>query len=106
MLTSIFSAHLGLVEPDIIRNAHDPVTSFMRPAPIPNDPEDDQGPRRRAEYITVIDPLSDEFQVLWDSVAQTNRSVYTEVFRAIPSDLVRSWAQYKVHLQSSYTAYY
>ena len=50
----VLSEHLGLVEPQIISSNKDPVTSFMRPSPIPNDDESEL-----EETQQVIDPLND-----------------------------------------------
>jgi phospholipase D1/2 len=91
------------VEPEIISSAESPVTSFMRPAPIPNDATDvyDRGQNRQMDPAVIFDPLSNKFQKLWDDVAKKNRSVYTEVFRSIPNDAVKSWADYKASLYVS-----
>ena len=71
------------------------VTSFMKPAPEPNDneigtPEDD----------AVADPLSDEVLDLWHSTARRNREIFTEIFRPVPTNLVRNWAAYDVRFAS------
>jgi hypothetical protein len=57
------SEHLGLIEPQIPLGRDDVATSFMHPAPIPNDSE--FGCR---EDDLVADPLSDEVMGLWYAV--------------------------------------
>ncbi|EJT97673.1 phospholipase D [Dacryopinax primogenitus] len=87
----LFREHLGLIRPqNCPPEGDEPVTSFMRPAPIPlenelGQPEDD----------LVADPLSDAFQHLWTNTAKINRGVFTEIFRTVPSDMVRNWEAYK-----------
>ncbi|QRW15556.1 phospholipase [Rhizoctonia solani] len=66
------------------------VTSFMRPAPIPNQSE--LGIR---EDDAVMDPLSDQFQDLWISTALKNRKIHSELFKTVPTNVVHSWAEYK-----------
>ncbi|CAE6488459.1 unnamed protein product [Rhizoctonia solani] len=86
----LFREHLGLIEPQVCENGNEPVTSFMRPAPIPNDNE--LGSR---EDNAVADPLSEHFQGLWISTAQKNRAIFSELFRAVPSNIVQNWEDYK-----------
>ena len=67
------------------------VTSFMKPAPTPNDnemgtPEDD----------AVADPLSAKTIDLLNDTARRNREIFTELFRPVPTNLVRNWAAYDV----------
>ncbi|KAH9974594.1 hypothetical protein BGW80DRAFT_1436752 [Lactifluus volemus] len=83
----LFRAHLGLIRP--INMLEDQVTSFMRPAPVPND--DETGLK---EDLRVADPLSDDFLNLWNTTARVNREVFTEVFRPVPCNLVRNWEAY------------
>jgi phospholipase D1/2 len=68
-----------------------PVTNFMRPAPNPvedeSHSEDDQA---------VADPLSSKTISLWDNTARKNREIFTELFRPVPTNLVRTRAAYKV----------
>lgn len=64
----------------------------MMPAPIANDDENEV-----EEDRIVADPLSDELLNLWNGTATNNRGIFTELFRTVPSDLVSSWDQYKVH---------
>lgn len=63
----------------------------MRPAPHRNDDEMELG-----EDKVVADPLSDETIRLWNNTAKRNRDIYTEIFRPIPTNLVRDWDAYSV----------
>ncbi|KAF2628526.1 phospholipase D/nuclease [Macroventuria anomochaeta] len=44
--------------------------------------------------IQVADPLSDEFQNLWNWRANTNTQAFGKIFHPVPSDEVRNWKQY------------
>jgi hypothetical protein len=68
----------------------------MRPAPHANEDE-----TRSREDALVADPLSDQVIDLWQGTAKKNRDIFTEVFRPVPSDLVRTWDEYKVRPQLS-----
>ena len=63
----------------------------MRPAPVANEDE-----TYIEEDARVADPLSDGFLNLWNTTARVNREVFTELFRPIPSNLVRNWNAYDV----------
>ena len=63
----------------------------MRPAPIPNEDETDS-----REDELVADPLADETLDLFDSTAKKNRAIFTEIFRPVPTNLVRDWKAYEV----------
>jgi phospholipase D1/2 len=66
-------------------------TSFMRPAPHPN--ENEIG----SQYDRLVeDPLSDEMLSLWEGTARKNREIFTEIFRPVPTNLVRDWKAYEV----------
>jgi phospholipase D1/2 len=71
------------------------VTSFMRPAPFPNDDE-----THESEDELVADPLADATVALWNDTARKNREIFTEIFRPVPTNLVRNWAAYDVRLVS------
>ncbi|CCO28749.1 phospholipase D [Rhizoctonia solani AG-1 IB] len=86
----LFREHLGLIEPQVCENGNEPVTSFMRPAPFPND--DELGSR---EDSAVADPLSDRFQALWIGTAQKNRAIFSELFRTVPTNIIQNWEDYK-----------
>jgi len=83
----LFREHLGLIEPQYTGRRPD---SFMRPAPIPNDDE-----TYLPEDAAVADPLSDETLDLLYNTARKNREVFTELFRPVPTNLVRSWPAYE-----------
>jgi len=85
----LFREHLGLIEPQNCSSRTQVPTSFMRPAPIPNDNE--IGTR---EDNAVADPLSDHFQGLWISTAQKNRAIFSELFKTIPNNIIRNWKDY------------
>ncbi|KAF9473130.1 phospholipase D/nuclease [Pholiota conissans] len=85
----LYKEHLGLIEPQLA-DARDPeVTSFMRPAPFPNKDE-----TRTHEDRLVSDPLADATNSLWMETARKNREIFTELFRPIPTNLVRNWEAY------------
>ena len=63
----------------------------MRPAPIPNEDETDS-----REDELVADPLADETLDLFDSTAKKNRAIFTEIFRPVPTNLVRDWKAYEL----------
>ncbi|KAJ7932951.1 hypothetical protein B0H13DRAFT_1953904 [Mycena leptocephala] len=85
----LFREHLGLIEPQMPNQRNATATSFMRPAPNPN--EDEMG---QQEDRLVADPLADDFQGLWTTTARKNREVFTELFRPVPTNLVRDWKAY------------
>lgn len=63
----------------------------MQPAPIPHEDE-----TYLLEDAAVADPLSDETLNLLHNTARKNREVFTELFRPVPTNLVRSWSAYEV----------
>ncbi len=65
----------------------------MRAAPYPNEDQTDS-----REDRLVADPLSTETDGLWNDTARKNREIFTEIFRPIPTNLVRSWGAYDVGL--------
>ncbi|KAJ7127892.1 hypothetical protein C8R44DRAFT_100509 [Mycena epipterygia] len=85
----IFREHLGLIEPQTSNKRNEEPTSFMRPAPNPN--EDEMG---REEDRLVADPLSEQMLALWTGTARKNREIFTEIFRPVPTNLVRDWKAY------------
>jgi phospholipase D1/2 len=90
-LNFVFIEHLGLISPQVSQTGREPVTSFMRPAPYPNQDE-----TRSPEDSLVADPLSDETLSLWYDTARKNREIFTEIFRPVPTNLVRDWNAYDV----------
>lgn len=65
----------------------------MRPAPIPNHDE-----FSTPEDSAVADPLSPHTEALWNDTARRNREIFTEIFRPVPTNLIRSWSAYGVRL--------
>lgn len=82
--------HLGLIPPQICSEPEPKVTSFMRPAPHANADETNQ-----VQDHLVVDPISDFTLDLWNDTAKKNREIFTEVFRPVPTNLVRDWAAYE-----------
>ncbi|GJJ14447.1 hypothetical protein Clacol_008711 [Clathrus columnatus] len=82
--------HLGLISPQNVHGKDQERTSFMHPAPIPN--EDETG---LEEDAIVADPLSPDLLALWQSTAKKNRDIYTELFMPVPTDLVQNISVYK-----------
>jgi len=93
----LFREHLGLIPPQFCQDRHEPVTSFMRCAPQPNEDE-----TRVPEDALVADPLADSTLHLWNDTARKNREIFTEVFRPVPTNLVRDWKAYEVRMTDSY----
>jgi phospholipase D1/2 len=87
------SEHLGLIEPQNCAR-HSGVTSFMRAAPVPNDDET----VLEADAL-VADPLSDDTDRLWNETARTNRQVFSEIFKPVPTNVVRDWKTYSVRVK-------
>lgn len=71
----------------------------MRAAPHPNDDETGED-----EDALVADPLANDTIDLWNNTARTNREIFTEIFRPVPTNLIRSWKDYDVstHFHSPY----
>jgi phospholipase D1/2 len=42
----------------------------------------------------VADPLSDDFQNLWNWRARTNTEAFAKVFHPVPDDKVKNWKEY------------
>jgi len=55
---------------------------------------------RSKEELQVADPLSDEFENLWMTTAKRNTQIFQEIFKTVPSNNVRSWEAYKVHIST------
>ena len=82
----LFRKHLGLLPPQDMEN---PDANF-EPVGVPN--EYDWGSR---EDRLVEDPLSSEFESLWNECAHTNTEVFRQVFHPVPDDTVRTWEDYE-----------
>jgi len=89
----LYREHLGLIPPQLCEGPGETVTSFMRPAPHPNDDE-----MVLREDDMVADPLSDETINLWNDTAKRNRDIFTEIFRPVPTNLVRTWSAYSRYI--------
>ncbi|TDL24340.1 phospholipase D/nuclease [Rickenella mellea] len=85
----LYREHLGLIPPQQCNTNEETITTFMKPAPNPN--EDTTG---SAEDAAVADPLADSTVELMSNTARKNREIFTEVFRPVPSNLVRDWNAY------------
>jgi len=88
---SLFKEHLGILAPQPCEpETKDTITSWMTPVPTPHKDittsEDD---------ALVADPLSDEFQELWNSTAHRNTQIFAELFKCVPSNNVRNWKEYE-----------
>ena len=92
-ISTAFAEHLGLIPPQQCDRKHERVTPFMRPAPTPQ-----QDDTQTEEDALVADPLSSDTLVLLDTTARRNREVFTELFRPVPTNLVRDWKGYQVKL--------
>lgn len=81
----LFRKHLGLVRP---QDYTSPDNNY-HPIGTPN--KYDWGSH---EDRLVEDPLSNEFQSLWNNTARTNTEAFEKVFHPVPTDKVRTWKQY------------
>ena len=86
-----FQEHLGLISPQNVVTGREPVTPFMRAPPWPQADE-----TQLREDALVADPLSDGMLNLWYTTARSNREIFSQIFRTVPTDNVRNWDQYKV----------
>lgn len=83
--------HLGLIPPQMCQGPNEPVDSFMRAAPTPNEDQ-----TASPEDEAIADPLAIETDALWNDTARKNREIFTEIFRPVPTNLVRDWDAYPV----------
>ncbi|RYO72663.1 hypothetical protein AA0113_g918 [Alternaria arborescens] len=81
----LFRKHLGLLKPQDMERP----TANYQPIGVPN--EYDWGSN---EDRQVVDPLSDDFQNLWNWRAHTNTQAFGKIFHPVPSDEVKNWKQY------------
>jgi hypothetical protein len=63
----------------------------MRPAPFPA-----SDVTNTYEDRLVADPLIQQTDQLWKDTAKRNREIFTEIFRPVPTNLVRNAAAYDV----------
>ncbi|KAF7980984.1 hypothetical protein HWV62_35794 [Athelia sp. TMB] len=89
----LFKEHLGLLRPQNCDSPHEYVTSHMRCAPHPNHDDTDT-----QEDDWVLDPIADDTLARWNDTARVNREIFTELFRPVPSNLVRSWSAYEYYV--------
>ncbi|OCK78885.1 phospholipase D/nuclease [Lepidopterella palustris CBS 459.81] len=82
----LFRKHLGLLKPQIM----DQPDQNFEPIGVPNS-YDWNSP----EDLQVADPLSDDFQILWNYRAKTNTDAFAKVFHSVPYDGIRTWKQYE-----------
>jgi phospholipase D1/2 len=90
---SLFREHLGLIPPQRCDPDHPKLTANMKPAPQPYIYDFGSD-----EDAMVADPVSDSTQFLWQQVAKKNHDIYSEIFRPVPSNLVRDWASYEKYV--------
>ncbi|OJT05426.1 Phospholipase D1 [Trametes pubescens] len=93
----LYREHLGLIPPQDCDNQPD---SFQRPAPHPNADETEQDEDR-----AVADPICDETMNLWENTARTNREIFTEIFRPVPTNLIRSFKDYDSYVPKVMTGH-
>ncbi|KAF9002203.1 phospholipase D [Cyathus striatus] len=89
----LFREHLGLIPPQTCKDGNPEVTTFMRPAPHTNRDET----RERQDEI-VADPISERMQVIWKETAHKNREIFSEIFKPVPSNVVRNWEAYSAYV--------
>ncbi|KAG8871679.1 hypothetical protein FRC20_010301 [Serendipita sp. 405] len=88
---ALFKEHLGLIKPQHCEpETKDIVTSYMTPVPHPH-----KDTTMSKEDSLVADPLSDDFDQLWNGTAHKNTQIFSEIFKYVPSNNVRSWKQYE-----------
>ncbi|EIW52191.1 phospholipase D/nuclease [Trametes versicolor FP-101664 SS1] len=93
----LYREHLGLIPPQDCDNQPD---SFQRPAPHPNADETEQDEDR-----AVADPICDDTMNLWENTARTNREIFTEIFRPVPTNLIRSFKDYDSYVPKVMTGH-
>ncbi|KAH8813952.1 phospholipase D/nuclease [Flagelloscypha sp. PMI_526] len=85
----LYREHLGLISPQICDGNDHSHNDFIRPAPHANPNEMDKDLDHK-----VADPISDATWELWTTTASTNRQIFQECFKPVPSNLVRNWKAY------------
>lgn len=83
----IFRKHLGLLQPQDFTKPSD---NFLPINKAPNDYD-----WTSHSDALVQDPLSADFQQLWNSTASTNTEVFAKAFHVVPDDRIRNWDQYE-----------
>lgn len=69
----------------------DEQTDFMQPAPLPNPDETGE-----EEDQLVADPISEQTERLLRETAHSNREIFSEIFKNVPTNVVRNWKTYDV----------
>jgi len=92
----LFRKHLGLIPP---QDCTQPDANFM---PVGQDPNayDWGSEADRA----VADPLSPEFEQLWNGIASTNTEVFNRAFHVVPADNCRDWNEYEEWYQKLFVS--
>lgn len=93
---ALMREHIGLQPPQSPEDPTAQPTDAMRSAPVPV--SYDWG--SEADKM-VEDPLSVEFNRLWNETGNENRRVFDRIFRTVPSDTVRSWSAYKDYVSKN-----
>ncbi|KAF9448692.1 phospholipase D/nuclease [Macrolepiota fuliginosa MF-IS2] len=84
----LYREHLGLIKPQM-PDGRNHVNQFMQPAPHAN-PDETQ----ESEDRLVSDPISEETERLWRETAHNNREIFSEIFKPVPTNIVRNWQAY------------
>ncbi|KAH9940163.1 phospholipase D/nuclease [Epithele typhae] len=95
----LYREHLGLIHPQLCTTHSEP-DSFMRAAPHPN-PDETQLDEDRQ----VADPLAEDTVNLWNNTARQNREIFTEIFRPVPTNLIRKWKDYDNYVPNVMTGH-
>lgn len=91
---ALFKEHLGILTPQHCEpETKDRITTWMTPVPHPH-----KDMTQSADDALVADPLSDEFQELWNGTAHRNTQIFAEIFKCVPSNNVRNWKQYEAYV--------
>ncbi|KAF8151528.1 phospholipase D [Crassisporium funariophilum] len=85
----LYKEHLGLIPPQDCSSRDPEISAAMRAVPVPN-----EDTTRTREDRLVADPISEETDFLWKETARKNREIFSEIFRPVPTNLVRSWEAY------------
>jgi phospholipase D1/2 len=90
----LFRKHLGLLP---WQDWTKPDANFMPVNQAPNI-YDWNSPADRV----VVDPLSYEFEELWNETAKVNTDVFAKAFHCVPDDRIRDWGAYEKFYQDLY----
>ncbi|EKM74848.1 hypothetical protein AGABI1DRAFT_132820 [Agaricus bisporus var. burnettii JB137-S8] len=84
----LYREHLGLIRPQMADGCEEQ-TDFMQPAPLPNPDETGE-----EEDQLVADPISEQTERLLRETAHSNREIFSEIFKNVPTNVVRNWKTY------------